>query len=179
MDLKEKKLNSKLIYEGKVVTLYKDDVLCPNGNKSIREVVRHTKGACILCINDKNEVYVIKQYRYPYDDIIYELPAGKADEGEDPSITCVRELEEEAGLKALNIIPLGSMYPSCGYTDEIIYLYLCDKFVETKKHFDFDEALEGKFIPFEKLIEMIKNDTFKDAKGICAVARYMMIKNIK
>ena len=65
MDLKEKKLNSKLIYEGKVVTLYKDDVLCPNGNKSIREVVRHTKGACILCINDKNEVYVIKQYRYP------------------------------------------------------------------------------------------------------------------
>jgi len=140
MDMREKKIKSEAIYEGKVVKLYRDDVICPNGKGAKREVVRHNGGSAILCINN-NKVLLIRQFRYAYDEVMYEIPAGKLELGEDPYSAALREFEEETGNKAEKLEYLGKIYPSCGYTDEIIYLYLAENYVETKTNFDEDEFI--------------------------------------
>ena len=141
MDLKEKKLSSKEIYKGKILDLYVDEVMCPNGHKSSRELIRHCKASCIIAKLDNGNFLLEKQYRYPYDEVILEFPAGKCDKGEDPKITALRELEEETGYKANDIEFLGEYYPTCAYTDEIIYLYFASNLVKTKQHLDENEAL--------------------------------------
>ena len=121
--MKEVELKDHLIFQGKVVALHEYDVKLPNGNTAKREVVRHTKGATILAINDKNECLLEHQFRFAYQEVVLELPAGKCKEGEDPLVAAKRELEEETGYKAGKIVKLGEFYPSCGYTDENIYLF--------------------------------------------------------
>ncbi len=122
MDQKEIKISGKVVYEGKVVTLKVDTVLCPNGNESKREIVTHNGGAAVLLVLD-GKILLERQFRYAYNEIIYEIPAGKLEKNENPRSAAIRELEEETGYIAKNIIDLGSIYPSVGYTDEIIYLY--------------------------------------------------------
>lgn len=175
MDLKEKKINSQLIYKGKIVDLYKDDVELSNGVKAFREVIRHQEAVCILAkVDDK--FIVEEQYRYPFDDIIIEFPAGKIDKGEDKEKAAIRELEEETGYLANSIKYLGSMYPSCAYTDEIIHLYYTDDLTKTKQHFDEDEMLNVKFMTMEEIEELVKSHKLKDAKSQCALYLYSLNK---
>ena len=101
MNLKEKKLSSELIYKGKIIDVYKDKVLCPNGHESYREYVSHCKASCIMALLPNGKFILEKQYRYPYDEVIYEFPAGKCDPNEDPLKTATRELEEETGCSCL------------------------------------------------------------------------------
>ena len=173
MDFKEKQLNSKLIYDGKVVKLYVDDVKCPNNNISKREIVKHNGGVCILAIID-NKVILEKQYRYAYDEILYELPAGKLEKNEDSKEAGKRELLEETGYKAEKLISYGQMYPTCGYSNEIIYLYVAEDISKTNRHLDEDEAIDIEFIELEKVIEMIQNGIIKDAKTICLISKYIL-----
>ena len=98
--MKEKKISGEVIYDGKILTLVKDKVICPNNEEAYREIVRHNGGAAILVVNEKNEVLLIRQFRYAYDEIIYEIPAGKLELNEDPYEAAKRELEEETGYKA-------------------------------------------------------------------------------
>lgn len=174
MNMIEKKLESELIYKGHVVTLEKDKVECPNGMKSYREIIRHNGGAAILCITKNNEVMLIKQFRYAYNEVLYEIPAGKLEKGEEPLTAAIREFEEETGNKAKNIEYLGVIYPSCGYTDEKIFLYYVDEMEPSVTHFDEDEVIEVELVPFQKVLEMIMDGTIKDAKTICAIQSYYM-----
>ena len=176
MDMREKKITGEVVFDGKVVKVEKDKVLCPNGNESIREIVRHPGGAAILAITKDNEVILERQFRYAYDEVIYEIPAGKLEKGEDPYYAAIREFEEETGHKTDKLISLGELYPTCGYSSEIIYLYLAENFVKTQTHFDDDEIIELEYVPLEKVIKMIENNEIKDAKTIIAVTRYL-IKN--
>lgn len=171
----EKKIDGKVIYDGKILKLELDKVLCNNNITSYREIIRHNGGASILCIKD-NKVLLIKQYRYAYDEIIYEIPAGKLEENENPQEAAIRELEEETGYKALNIKYLTNIYPSCGYTNEKIYLYLVDEFIETKTNFDTDEFIEKIWVSFDEVINMIKQGIIKDAKTICAINLFLLNK---
>lgn len=175
MDLKEKKLSSELIYQGKILDLYKDTVKCPNGVISAREVVRHCKAACVLAIKD-DKVIIEEQYRYPYDEVILEFPAGKIEEGEDVLKGAIRELEEETGYLAHTIEYLGDMYPACAYTDEIISLYVATDLEKTKQNLDDNEVLNFKFISFDELNELIKTNKIKDAKTIAAYSLYLLKK---
>lgn len=175
MDMKEKKINSEVIYDGKILTLVKDKVLCPNNEEAYREIVRHNGGAAILVVNDKNEVLLIKQFRYAYDEIIYEIPAGKLESNEDPYSAAMRELEEETGYKAKELISLGVIYPTCGYSSEKIHLYLAKGLSLGKVHLDDDEFIEPMFIPMDKVKKMIINNEIKDAKTICAISNYLLL----
>ncbi|MFI3329463.1 MAG: NUDIX hydrolase [bacterium] len=170
----EKKLNSKLIYEGRVVKLTVDDVLCDNDIESKREVIHHNGGAAILVVVD-NKVLLEKQFRYPFNDYIYEIPAGKLEIGEDPLEAAKRELEEETGFVALDIKDLGCMYPSVGYTNEVIKLYLVTKLKEGKLNLDIDEVIDIEFVEMSKVKEMILNNEIVDAKTLCALYKYNLL----
>lgn len=177
MDMKEIKISSKVIYDGKVLKLELDDVKCPNGIESKREIVRHNGGSAVLCITKDNQVMLVKQFRYAYDETVYEIPAGKLEKGEDPYDAALREFEEETGSKTDKLEFLNVIYPSCGYTSEKIYLYLASNFEVTQTHFDEDEFIETYFFPLEKVLEMIKSNEIKDAKTICAINSYLLAKN--
>lgn len=177
MEMKEKKIDGEVLYAGRVVRLERDRVLCPNGRESVREVVRHNGGAAILCLNAQEEVLLIRQFRYPYNEILLEIPAGKLEKNEDPYTAAVRELEEETGNRAAGLEYLGKIYPTCGYSSEIIYLYLAKDYVFTETSFDEDECIEACFIPLSRVKEMILSGEIKDAKTICALSYYLMRKS--
>jgi len=178
MELREKKLDSTEIYSGKILKLYKDKVLCPNGHTSYREVVRHSKAVCVIAEKD-GKFIIEEQYRYPYDEIILEFPAGKVDDNEDLVTAAIRELEEETGFYANSISYLGDIYPTCAYTDEIISLYYATSLVETKRHLDENEAINFSFISLDELKTKIINNEIKDAKTICAFQLFLLKKDIK
>ena len=174
MDMEEKKVSSETIFKGKVVTLLKDQVLCPNGNLAYREVIKHPGGAAILCVTENDEILLERQFRYAYYDVIYEIPAGKLEYGENPYDAAMREFEEETGNKAKELIHLTDIYPTCGYSSEIIYLYLAKNYTKTKKNLDEDEIIETELIKMDKVLEMIENGQIRDAKTICALFTYLI-----
>ena len=173
MDFKEKTLNSNLVFDGKVIKVYNDEVKCPSGNISTREIIRHNGGVCILAIID-NKVIMERQYRYAYDEVLYELPAGKLEKDENPKEAAAREFEEETGYKANKLIDYGMMYPTCGYSSEIIYLYVAQDIVKSQRHLDEDEVIELEYIELDKVIEMIKSNQIKDAKTIILLTKYLL-----
>lgn len=175
MKLKEEKLESQEIYKGKILNLYKDKVLCPNGHTSYREIVRHCKAVCLIAEKD-NKFAIEEQYRYPYDEVILEFPTGKVDEGEEPLFAAKRELEEEIGYLAKKIEYLGDIYPSCAYTDEIISIYYATDLVKTKQSLDENETLNYSFISLDEIKEKIINNEIKDAKTICALQFFLLRK---
>ena len=173
MNFEEKQIKSNLIYNGKVVKLYVDEVKCPNNNLSKREIIKHNGGVCVLAIID-NKVILEKQYRYAYDEVLYELPAGKLEENENPYDAAIREFEEETGYKANTLIDYGKMYPTCGYSNEIIHMYVAKDIVKTKRHLDEDEFIEIEYIELDKVIDMINKGVIKDAKTICLISKYIL-----
>lgn len=172
----EKYLNRKIIYEGKILRVELDQVECENGRLAYREIVRHHGGAGVLCVSEGNKVLLIKQFRYAYQEELYEIPAGKLEEKEEPFTTALREFEEETGNEALDMTYLTTIYPTCGYSDEKIYLYLVTKFKKTKTHFDEDEVIHSYWIDIEEVLQMIKEGSIKDAKTICAIQAYFLVK---
>ncbi len=172
----EQKLKSQTVYSGKVVTLEVDDVLLPNGNKGVRECVRHSGGAAVLLVKD-GKVLLVKQFRYPYGKEIYEIPAGKLDVGEDPLKAAERELEEETGFKAKLVHAL-DIYPSPGYTDEIIHIYFANDYKEGKVNPDEDEFIAYEFIDLNSVINMIESGEICDSKTIAAVFKYKCDNNL-
>ena len=173
--LKEKQISSESIYKGKIIDVYKDKVICPNGHESTRELIRHCKASCIMAFTSDNKLLIERQYRYPYDEVIYEFPAGKCDKDEDPLVTAKRELEEETGYYANNIVYLGKMYPSCAYTDEVIYLYLATSLERRKQHLDENEALNIFEMSLDEVIKLVKSGEIKDAKTLCALTYYFTL----
>ena len=168
MNFNEKTLESKCIYDGKIIKVKKDKVLLPNKKESFREIVEHGGGACVLCEKD-GKILLVRQFRYAYNKEIWEIPAGKINKGEEPYLTALRELEEEGGIKAESAELLYEIYPSPGYTSEIIYLYKVNEFSKTNQHLDEDEFLSGKWFSKEELKKMIKSGEIKDGKTLIAL----------
>lgn len=174
----EKKISSEVIFKGNVITLTVDDVLCDSDLLAQREVVHHNGGAAILVVVD-GKVLLEKQFRYPFDKVIYEIPAGKLEKNENPLEAAKRELEEETGFIANDIISLGNIYPSVGYCNEIIELYLVTNISDGKLCLDQDEVIEVNFISINEVEKMILNNEICDAKTICALYKYNLYKEGK
>lgn len=164
MELKETRLEGHTLFKGRILRLEVDEVALPNGEKAIREVVRHPGGVCVLPLDKDGTVELVEQFRYPYDDVILELPAGKLDPEEDPLAAAKRELSEETGLVAERWVKLGVFYPSVGFTDEVLHLYLAQELSQGDTHPDEDEFLNRKRIPLDKLAEMVMDGTIPDGK---------------
>ncbi len=178
MNLEEKQLNADYKFKGKIINLRVDDALLPNGNTAKREVVEHPGGVCVVPLTDNDEILMVRQFRYPYGEVILEIPAGKRDkQNEDPLSCGIRELKEETGAVADKFIPLGTLYPSPGYITEVIYMYLAMglKFEEACP--DEDEFLSVERIPFEKALEMVMSGEIKDAKTQTAILKLKVLKD--
>lgn len=167
----EKKLDSELIYEGKVFTVTRDKVELSNGLIRNRDIVHHNGGVVILA--EKGEkILMVKQYRYATQNALLELPAGKLDKkDEDPLDAAKRELEEETGYVAENWESLGFIWPTPGFCDEKLHLFFAKNLTFLAPHPDEGEILNSFEIEKEKVFEMIKSGEINDAKTICALMR--------
>lgn len=176
MKLFEKTIGSRTIYRGKIVNLRVDEVQLPNGKKTDREVVEHGGAVAIVPVNDRNEVLMVRQYRYPAGKELLEIPAGKLEQGEDPSACAVRELEEETGIRAGELKLLFKFYSTPGFTNEILYLYLARGLTYTGSHPDEDEFIQLIHVDLEDALKMVDRGDIRDAKsiiGLLAAKRYL------
>ncbi len=170
--LTEKQKSSELIYDGKVLHLYKDIVTLPDGSEAIREICKHNGGVCILPLTDDGDVICVRQYRYAHKQLTLEIPAGKL-EAKDTDIreAALRELKEETGATCKELIYLGKTYPSPALLSEVIYMFLARGLSFGESSLDDDEFLECERLPLEKLIDMACSDELLDAKTQLAVLR--------
>ena len=173
----EKQLQSQKIFSGKIFDVVVDDVEIENGAHAKREVVYHNGGVAVLAVNDQNEIYLVKQFRYPFLQEMLEIPAGKREKDEDPRICGIRELKEEVGMEADNFEYLGKMHSSPGCFSEIVYLFLATGLHSTGQQLDEDEFLDVYKVSLDKALEMIENDEITDAKSQLAILKYYYLQN--
>ena len=172
--LHETKLSSELIYDGKVVHLYRDAVRLPNGHESIREVVRHVGAVCVLPLFEDGSVLVEQQFRYPHDRVLWEIPAGKLDSKAEAHLAAVkRELYEETGYTADRFTSLGLLYTTPAFLDEVIEMYLAEGLHTENdgQHLDEDEFLTVEKLHIDTLCDMVMRGEIPDAKTQVAVLK--------
>lgn len=177
MELSEKTLSSQTIFDGKVLHVTLDEIELPNGKKSKREIVNHSGGVAVAALDEDNNLLFVKQFRYPYKEVVLELPAGKLEKGSTPLENGKRELFEETGAQGYSYISLGQVYPSPGYTSEIIHLYACKVQSIGDSKLDDGEFLNVEKIPLDKAVEMVLNNQIPDSKTQIAVLKTAMLLN--
>ena len=178
MELFEKEIERKYIYEGKILKLRHDLVELPDGKAAEREIIEHSGGSGVLAVTENDEILLVKQYRRPYDEVTYEIPAGKLNPGESPEENARRELSEETGYEAKTLIDFGKIYPSPGYTGEVIRIYFTQDAVKAgDAHTDEDEYLSLVKMPVEEAKRCIEEGVrIYDSKTIIAITKYLLMK---
>lgn len=171
MDLNERTVRSETIFDGKIIKVKKDQAELPNGDLASREVVEHPGGVCVLALDEDGSVTLVRQFRYPIQQQLLELPAGKLEYGEDHYAAAVRELSEETGLEAEEWTYLGYFLSSPGFCTEKIHMYLAQKLKRQKQHLDEDEFLDVLVIPFEALVRQVMDNTVTDGKTAAAALK--------
>jgi ADP-ribose pyrophosphatase len=172
IDCIEKTIQSEYAYKGKTINVRKDIVKLPNGKEALREVVEHPGAVAVVAVNAKREVVMVRQFRYAFGREMLEIPAGKMDKADEGHFACgQRELQEETGMQAGEMTYLGCMYPSVGFLDEVIHLYLAQDLKKTCQNLDEDEFLNVVTLPFEQVMSMIFQNEISDAKTIIGVLK--------
>lgn len=176
--LREIREASQEIFDGKILHLFDDTVRLPNGHTASREVIRHIGAVCVIPVTDDGKVVMERQFRYPIDMVIREIPAGKLDsKDEDPLAAAKRELREETGYLAENWQPLGVFYPAAAYCDEKIHMYLATGLHKGDRELDDDEFLDVELVPLTELVEAVMAGNIPDAKTQIAVLKAAKILN--
>ncbi len=153
-----------------------DDALLPNGRPCKREICEHVGGVGILPIDEERMVTLVRQWRYPYETVTLEIPAGKMDQGPEDAEECGRrELAEETGLRAEQMIPLGEIWPSPGFMDERLWLFCAKGLTQGETHPDDDEFVEIVRVPFDELCEMVGRGEIRDAKTVAAIGKALIL----
>jgi ADP-ribose pyrophosphatase len=160
------------VFDGVLLHVRQDTVRLPNGASSIREVIRHIGAVCVIPVTDRNEVIVERQYRYPVDRIMLEIPAGKLDAPDEDRLSAIqRELREETGYSADEWIPLGDFHPAPAYSDEYITMYLARGLHQGRQALDEDEFLDVYTVPLQELVRDVMDGRISDAKTQVAVLK--------
>ncbi len=169
--MKEIEIKHEYKFKGNIINMRLDTVKTPEGNVAAREIVEHPGGVGIVALDSDGCVYMEWQYRRPFDDAVYEIPAGKRDKNEEVIVCAKRELEEEVGLLAKNWVYLGGSYASPGFCTEELHLFLATNLYEGKTHRDQDEVLIVEKVPLEKLVDMAMSGEIKDGKTLIGILK--------
>ena len=172
----EAMLESKEIFNGRVIRVTLDKVQLEDGTTSTREVVHHHGGACVLPVDADDNVTMVRQFRYALGEELWELPAGKLEAGEDPFEAAKRELSEECGLTADTYTELGVVYPTVGYDSERIYLWAAEGLHTVGQHLDAGEFLDVVKMPFAQALGLVMDGTIKDSKTQVALLKYAQLR---
>lgn len=167
----EKNISEQTIFSGKIFSVKQRKVILENGAEQNRELVIHGGGAAVLPIDDDNNVYLIRQFRAPFEQEVLEIPAGKLEKGEDPLPAAKRELSEETGFSAKHYFDLGQMWPTVGFCSEIIHIYMATGLCAGETHPDEDEFVTLEKIPFQQAYNMCIDGTIKDGKTLVAILK--------
>jgi ADP-ribose pyrophosphatase len=156
----------KEIYKGRVVHLFVEPVLLPNGKETELEVIRHPGAAAVVPLREDGTVLLVRQFRHAAGGYLYEIPAGKRSEGESPEACATREVEEEIGYRVGELKKLTTIFTAPGFCDEQIHLYLGTELTLRRQKLDDDEVIEVIEMAFDEAIQKIEDQTIRDAKSI-------------
>ena len=177
--LREVKQSSEDIFDGVILHVKKDTVSLPNGNLTIREVIRHIGAVCVIPVLDNGDVIVERQYRYPLDRVILEIPAGKLDAPDENRLSAIqRELREETGYTADRWTVIGDFHPAPAYSDEYITMYLAQDLHKGQQDLDADEFLDVYTVPLKDLVREVMDGKISDAKTQVCILKAARILGI-
>ena len=177
--MREVKTGSEEIFNGVILHVQRDTVRLPNGNETVREVIRHIGAVCVIPVLENGDVIMERQYRYPLDRVILEIPAGKLDSAGENRLSAIkRELSEETGYTADEWTEIGDFHPAPAYSDEFITMYLARKLRKGDRHLDADEFLDVCTIPLKDLVEDVMAGKISDAKTQVCILKAARILGI-
>ena len=162
-------VSAKPAFDGKLLHVHVDTVRLPNGNTATREMADHQGAIAVVPILPDGSIIFVKQFRYPMGTVMYEIPAGKIDPGEETDVCAVRELSEETGYEADRWEYLGAIATTPGFTNEVIHLYAATGLHRHAQHTDPDEFIAVEAIPRDKLVPMIEEGLLFDGKSLAAL----------
>jgi ADP-ribose pyrophosphatase len=162
-------LDSRRVYDGKLLRIDRDRVRLPNGRETDLEIVRHPGASAVVPFVTAGEILLVRQFRYATGGYILEVPAGTLDPGEEPELCARREVEEETGHRPGRLQKLGAIFATPGFTDEVIHLWAAFDLTPSEQNLDHDEVLSVIRMPFQEAIESVLDGRITDGKSICAL----------
>ncbi len=167
-----KREKKELAYKAHIFDVYNDYLTLPDGNKVVYDYIEHVPGACILPVDDEGNIILVSQYRNAVDEITLEVPAGSMNEGEAPEQCAKRELEEETGYIADNIIYVMKTYLVISTSNEYTYVYIGKNLHEGRRNMDPEEFINVRKYTLKEALQLIKDGTIIDSKTIIAIYAY-------
>ncbi|MEA4912927.1 MAG: NUDIX hydrolase [Oscillospiraceae bacterium] len=166
MEFQETQERSEIVFDGRILRVRRDTALLHNGKRALREVVEHPGGVCIAAVDKEKNVWLVDQFRYPFMQTVTELPAGKLERGEAPDPAAARELREETGFTADSIERVGAIYPSPGFSDEVLHMYIATGLHAGAMQLDEDEFLRCYSQPLDEAVARVLSGEIRDAKTV-------------
>ena len=170
--MKETCIENEVIYDGKIIRVEKDVIELEDGHRSTREVVFNSGGVCVLAFTEDNKVILVKQFRYPSKEELFELPGGKQDQNESFIQSGMRELKEETGYVSDDVQYFGYFYPTVAYCSEVIHMVVARNCTFNQQCLDEGEHVEVCLLDYDKVKAMILDNEIKDGKTIVAILKY-------
>ncbi len=167
--LREKTLEARQVFQGRVISVFCDRVLLPDGTEATREVVKHPGAVVVAALTPARELLLVRQFRYPTGEVLLELPAGKLDAGEPPLACAARELAEETGYRAGKMKLLFSFYTTPGFSDEVLHFVLAEDLAPGPPASEWEEFVEVVTMPLEEALAKVFAGEIRDAKTILGI----------
>jgi len=169
----ERVVSSRTLYRGKILDLRLDEVLISSGRRVRKEIVVHPGASAILPIIEPRKILMVRQYRHPVGEVLLEIPAGTLKPGEDPMACAARELEEETGYRAGKLAHLITVYPTPGYSSEILHIYLARDLRRGVQAPEMDENISIVEMSINQVLDGIRDGKIRDSKTIVATLYYL------
>ena len=170
MALAEKQVDSTNVFDGRLLHVYKDNIILPNGHRSTREYIRHLGAVAVVAMDEEGRIAIEHQFRYPFQAELIEIPAGKLDYAQEDHLEAAqRELREETGIVAGEYEYLGPFYPTCAYSTEVIHLYWAKDLSFGERELDDDESINVEMVKLEDMVDLVLSGKVPDGKTQAAI----------